>query len=165
MFIVVKKIHSRRLIAGAFLLLLTLALAGTGAELTFGTAPEARSAAALPTEAGNLRSNEDRVAYLTRLGWEVRPEPASVDDVLIPKTFDESYDSYLALQREQGFDLTPYAGKTVKRYTYQLLNFPGLQENVWASLLLSHKTLIAGEVYCSSGDGFTQGLAFPGRES
>ena len=104
------------------------------------------------------------MAYLTRLGWEVSQEPASIEDVLIPETFDESYAEYLALQAGQGFDLTKYAGKTAKRYTYPLLNFPGLPRNVWASLLLYRHTVIGGEVFGSDGDGFAQGLQFPGRD-
>lgn len=162
MFIVVKKIHSRRIIAGAILAAAAITLAGAGAELTWGSAPQSQSAGAVQTEGRGVRSNEDRVAYLTRLGWEIRTEPASIEDVLIPEHFDESYEEYLALQRSQGFDLAPYGGRTVKRYTYQVLNFPGLQENIWAVLLVFHRTVIGGEVYCSSGDGFTQGLAFPG---
>jgi hypothetical protein len=101
------------------------------------------------------------VAYLQTHGWLVSEEPASVEEVLIPETFDASYDEYLALQSSQGFDLTQYAGKTVKRYTYQVSNYPGLKENIWASLLIYKRTVIAGEIYCSQGDGFTQSLEYP----
>ena len=164
MFIVVKKVHSRRILAVAALAAVTVALTGAGLELSGGSVPQIQSAGAMQAEDRGVRSNEDRVAFLTRLGWEVKPEPASIEDVLIPETFDESYADYLSLQREQGFDLAPYGGRTVKRYTYQVTNFPGLQENIWAVLLVFHRTVIGGEVYCSSGDGFTRGLDFPGRE-
>ena len=84
-----------------------------------------------------------------------------MEEVLIPETFDPSYDEYLDLQRSQGFDLTACAGKTVKRYTYGVLNYPGLRENIWASLLVYKHTVVGGEVFCSQGDGFTRGLAYP----
>ena len=67
----------------------------------------------------------------------------------------------MALTIENTIDLTAYAGKTVKRYTYAVHNYPGLQQNIWASLLMDKKTVIGGEVFCSQGDGFTQGLAYP----
>ena len=165
MFIVVKKVHSRRVIAGAAIAALAITLAGTGAVLTASRPALSQSVGAVQVDGRGIRTNEDRVAYLTRWGWNVKPEPASIEDILIPETFDSSYDAYLALQQEQGFDLTPYAGKTVKRYTYQVTNYPGLQDNIWAVLLLYHKSVIAGEVYCSSGDGFQQGLAFPGNNT
>jgi len=57
--------------------------------------------------------------------------------------------------------LTACAGKTVKRYTYGVLNYPGLREDIWASLLVYRHTVVGGEIFCSQGDGFTQGLAYP----
>ena len=164
MFLVITRAHSRRIIAGAAIVALTIALAGTGVELTCSRAAPVQTVSTVQVDGKGVRSNEDRVAYLTRWGWEVRPDPASIEEILIPETFDESYDEYLALQSGQGFDLTAYAGRTVTRYTYQVTNYPGLQENIWATLLLYHRTVIGGEIYCSSGDGFTQGLAFPGEK-
>ncbi|MFR4757027.1 MAG: DUF4830 domain-containing protein [Evtepia gabavorous] len=82
-----------------------------------------------------IKTNADRVAFLEGYGWIVSQEPAAVEDIRLPDTFDASYDEYLSLQKSQGFDLSQYAGKTVKRYTYQVSNYPGLQEKViWASL-------------------------------
>lgn len=62
------------------------------------------------------------------------------------------------------FDLTQYAGKTIQRYTYAVKNFPGLQENIWASLLLYQDQVVGGEVYSNQGDGFMQGLAYPAKQ-
>ena len=156
MFIIAKRVRWRGLIAGAAVLVLALGAVGAGSVL----ARDARETAGLAAPF-KVRSDEDRVAYLTGLGWQVAREPAAVEDVLIPETFDPSYDEYLALQEAQGFDLTAYAGKTVQRYTYQVFNYPGLQEDIWASLLVYRTTVIGGEIACASGDGFLQGLAFP----
>ena len=160
MLIVAKKVAPRRLLLWAFLLALALEFTGAGVGL-ISSARDAQTAADLRADPTGIRSNEDRVAYLQRWGWLTAEEPASVEEVLIPETFDPSYDDYLALQKSQGFDLTAYAGKTVKRYTYGVLNFPGLRENIWASLLVYKHTVVGGEVFCSQGDGFTRGLAYP----
>ena len=118
----------------------------------------------LQVDPRGVASNAERVAYLESYGWIVTPEAAAAEDIRLPDTFDASYDDYLALQKEQGFDLEAYAGKTIQRYTYQVTNYPGLQENIWACLLLYKKEVIGGEVYCSQGDGFMQGLAYPIQE-
>ena len=112
----------------------------------------------------NVKTNDDRVAYLESCGWLVGEEAANQEDIRLPDVFDDSYEAYLTLQESQGFDLTQYAGKTIQRYTYAVKNFPGLQENIWASLLLYQDQVIGGEVYSNQGDGFMQGLAYPAKQ-
>ena len=118
------------------------------------------SASTEPDPTG-VKSNEDRVDYLRGFGWEVNPEPLATQELLIPKEMDESYDEYLALQSEQGFDLTKYAGKRVKRYTYEVTNHPTGEQGVQANLLLYKNTVIGGEVLSPQLDGFLHGLAMP----
>lgn len=162
MFIITKKIHRGRLTASVLLLALTLVVVGAGTFLAQDIQAAVAPAETQPDPTG-VRSNEDRIAYLQSLGWIVEEDPAAVEEVLIPETFDASYDDYLALQAEMGFDLSDYTGKTVKRYTYQVKNYPGLQENIWVSLLIHKKAVIGGEVFCSQGDGFTQSLIYPAK--
>ena len=160
MLIIAKKIHPVRLLAGA--VILTVAGGFTAASLFLTQeADSIQTTAAAQADPRGIRSNADRIAYLQRWGWIPAEEPASVEDVLIPKTFDASYDGYLSLQRSQGFDLEAYAGKTVKRYTYAIHNYPGLQKDIWASLLIWKRQVIGGEIYSRQGDGFTHGLAYP----
>ena len=108
-----------------------------------------------------MKSNQDRIDYLSSYGWEVVEEPIATQELLIPKEMDESYDEYLALQGEQGFDLTKYAGKRVKRYTYEVTNYPTGEAGVQANLLLYKNTVIGGEVLSPQLDGFLHGLAMP----
>ena len=127
------------------------------------------AAAALPTVSGLLsgvqsasltslsnpkgvRTNEDRIAYLSSYGWEVSPEPIATQELLIPSEMDESYQEYLTLQRQQGFDLEQYAGKRVKRYTYEVYNYPSGDRGVQANLLICRSTVIGGEVLKSLQD-------------
>ena len=72
-----------------------LAAAGLGGRDT------AVSGVVSPT---GVKTNEDRIAYLESYGWQVSQEPSSVEELLIPDTFDESYTQYLELQSSQGFD-------------------------------------------------------------
>jgi len=74
---------------------------------------------------------------------------------------DDSYQDYLALQSQQGFDLEKYAGKRVKRYTYEVLNYPTGETGVQANLLIRKNTVVGGEVLSPQLDGFLHGLAQP----
>ena len=162
MIIITQKLHPRRLVAGCALFALALGVLGAG----LGLVRDIQSAAAvadLQVDPRGIKTNADRVAFLEGYGWIVSQEPAAVEDIRLPDTFDASYDEYLSLQKSQGFDLSQYAGKTVKRYTYQVSNYPGLQENIWASLLLYKKEVIGGEIYSNEGDGFIQALPYPAK--
>ena len=160
MIIITKKLHPRRLVAGCALFALALGVLGAGLGMDIQSAA---AVADLQVDPRGIKTNADRVAFLEGYGWIVSQEPAAVEDIRLPDTFDASYDEYLSLQKSQGFDLSQYAGKTVKRYTYQVSNYPGLQENIWASLLLYKKEVIGGEIYSNEGDGFIQALPYPAK--
>lgn len=127
--------------------------------LNFGQVWEA-SASALPSPKG-VKSNQDRVDYLSAYGWQVSEEPVATQELLIPEEMDDSYTEYLALQNSQGFDLQKYAGKRVKRYTYEVLNYPTGETGVQANLLICKNTVVGGEVLSPRLDGFLHGLAMP----
>lgn len=159
MLIVTAKMPRRKLALGvAAAALLCCCAVG----LNFGQAMTAQevSASALPSPKG-IKSNEDRIEYLSAYGWQVSPQPLASQELLIPEEMDESYDEYLALQTEQGFDLAKYAGKQVKRYTYEITNYPSGETGVQANLLLYKTTVVGGEVLSPELDGFLHGLAMP----
>lgn len=92
-----------------------------GGRRLLGGRGAAASAAVSPK---GVRTNEDRIAYLESYGWSVSSDPIAVEELIIPEQFDETYSQYLELQASQGFDLTDYCGKRVKRYTYEITNYP-----------------------------------------
>ena len=108
-----------------------------------------------------IRDNDDRVAYLNELGWTVSAEPIATEELLIPDHFDDTYSDYLALQEGQGFDLSRYCGKRVKRYTYEITNYPTGEAGVQVALLVYRSTVIGGEVLSPTTGGFLHGLAKP----
>jgi len=108
-----------------------------------------------------VKSNEDRIAYLESYGWSVSPQAVSVEELLIPEEFDETYTQYLELQSAQGFDLSQYCGKRVKRYTYELTNYPTGESGILAGLLIYRNTVIGGDVRSPDLGGFIHGLEMP----
>lgn len=157
MFIFTARLTRGRLVAGlaAAALLCGAVFTAAGA---LGGEDMAASAAVSPK---NIRTNQDRVAYLASFGWEVSPDPVAVEELILPEQADETYQSYLDLQAGQGFDLSEYAGKRVKRYTYTVLNYPTGEEHIQANLLLYRNAVIGGDVLCTDLDGFLHGLAMP----
>lgn len=158
MFILTARVNRRRLAAGAAALVLLCGAALTVGHWSVGRSVGASVSAAAPKK---VKSNEDRVAYLEYYGWQVNPEAVTVEELLIPEEFDETYKEYLALQSGQGFDLTKYCGKRIKRYTYEITNYPTGETGVQAALLIYKDTVVGGEVLSPQLNGFLHGLAMP----
>lgn len=116
---------------------------------------------AAPTAALSVTSNDGRVQFLKSFGWEVAASPAESGQVRIPQTGSEVFDRYNALQKSQGYDLSPYAGKTVMRYVYKLKNYPGATDPVYATLLVLGDQIIGGDVTDTSAKGVIQGFQMP----
>ena len=106
----------------------------------------------------SLETNDQRVAYLQSLGWEVSPEPVETLQFLMPETLGEPYLTYNKLQQTQGFDLSACCGKQVTRYTYAVLNYPERTEGVQANLYVCNETPVAGDLCCTGENGFQTAL-------
>ena len=105
-----------------------------------------------------VSTNDDRVKFLTDLGWEVTTSPAETSQVRIPQDQSEVFDRYNALQKSQGYDLSAYAGKNVMRYVYKVENYPNATEPVYATLLIYKNQVIGGDITDTAASGMIQGL-------
>ena len=108
-----------------------------------------------------IKSNEDRVAFLSQFGWEVEQTPTESTDVTIPKEFDKVFAAYNELQKKQGLDLSKYAARTVERYTYTVTNYEGHEGTVLANLLVFRGRVIGGDICSASQNGFIHGFEKP----
>lgn len=158
MIIFTAHVPKKRLLAGMVTILCCCVAVAAALLLTLG-----RQAVTASAEVKNIRTNDDRLSYLSGLGWQVSPQPIATEELLIPEEFDDSYQSYLKLQADQGFDLSRYCGKRVKRYTYQLTNYPTQEEPVQIALLIYKNRVVGGQIQSSSGS-FLHGLMLPDPE-
>ena len=126
-----------------------------GAILLFGGSDAA------PTAAPNVSNNDTRVAFLKDFGWDVTTSPVESSQVRVPEKSSEVFDRYNALQKSQGYDLTPYAGKTVMRYVYKIKNYPGATDPVYATLLVLKDQVIGGDVTDTAAKGHIRGFQMP----
>ena len=122
------------------------------------TPVRATAAAAEGRQYEKVRSNEDRTAFLASFGWQVSPEPVEQETVTVPRDFDKVFAAYNELQKKQGLDLAPYAGKTVERYTYAVLNYPDYAGTVYANLLIRRGRVIGGDICSADAGGFLHGF-------
>ena len=113
------------------------------------------------TGAGSVASNDDRVNFLSSFGWEVTNSPVESSQVRIPEDSSEVFDRYNALQKSQGYDLTNHAGDTVMRYVYQINNYPGATEPVYATILISKNQVIGGDITDTAARGVIRGFKMP----
>lgn len=107
-----------------------------------------------------MNSETQRQEFLAEMGWEVPDEYDECKVITIPEKFNEVYSNYNKLQKEQGFDLEKFKGKTAEVYTYKVKNYPNGKdkENVVCDLIVYEGQLIGGDVCSTELDGFMQGL-------
>lgn len=111
-----------------------------------------------PEEAFYGGTNEERIAFLSEFGWEVAENPVETREVMIPETFNDVYTAYNDMQKEQGFDLKPYAGYKCMQYKYSIMNYPDAKEII-ATLLIYDDKILGGDLACAEVDGFMHGFA------
>ena len=161
MFIYTAKITKGKMVAvavGIIVLILLIvviatAITGGGAGETAKLVQEQES-----IEFKNIKTNDDRIAFLTSFGWDVSSTPLEIEEVTIPEEFDETYSTYNELQKQQACDLEKYKGKKVKRYTYEVLNYPTEEKGVTANLLIYKNEVIGGDICSSNFEGFMHGF-------
>ncbi|MBR5747145.1 MAG: DUF4830 domain-containing protein [Clostridia bacterium] len=106
---------------------------------------------------GNISDEADMRAFLTSLGHELDEAPAEVLDISIPEEFNSVFERYNEIQRAQGLNLKPYAGKDATAYTFKVTTY-GTEGVVYATLIIRNEKIIAGDVCSAGSDGFVHGL-------
>ena len=109
----------------------------------------------------SAETHKERMNFISQYGWQVEEEPSEIKEVIIPEEFDDVYNAYNEIQRSQGFDLTEYAGKRAKRWTYTVKNYEGYEneECININLLVIDGRVIGGDVCSVELDGFMHGFS------
>lgn len=101
MIIITKKLRPRRLVAGCALAAVAIAAVGAGLDL-IQDVQTAQAVVQLQANPENVKTNDDRVAYLESCGWLVGEEAANQEDIRLPDVFDDSYEAYLTSRNPRG---------------------------------------------------------------
>lgn len=160
MFTVTVRITKKQIAVAAAVFVIALASGiGINAGLTrFVSSPNETTAAA-KIEKSQGKTSDQRVEFLKTFGWEVDPEEVEILEVIIPKEKDEVFGNYNEIQKQQGCDLSKYAGKRCKRYSYTILNYPDGSEDIRANIVVYNGKIVGGDVCSLKLDGFMHGFA------
>ncbi len=136
----------------AMLGLLLLALAGIWLLVRLAVRPKAEIAGA---------TNAQRVEYIESFGWDAGTVPTDIREITIPARFDDAYNQYNALQKEQGFDLRKYCACDAHKYTYRIRNYDGADPAVPinANLIVIDGKIVAADISSAEANGFVTVLA------
>ena len=106
-----------------------------------------------------IKTNEDRISFISQFGYEVDSTPLEEAEVTIPEEFDKVFTGYNELQKKQGMDLEKYKRKKLMRYTYKVTNYNGYNGDVYINLLIKGKRVVGGDVCSADSKGFIHGFS------
>ena len=102
------------------------------------------------------RSNGEYVAFIASFGWEVEPSPKEISHITVPSEFDGVYNAYNRIASGSGFDLTPYRGKNVTRYSYKVLNNAESDTGlIYANVFVYRGEIVSADITSQETGGFT----------
>ena len=102
----------------------------------------------------NVKTNDDRVAFISQFNVNVKEAPTETVDFRVPESFDKVIAGYNEIQKKQGLDLTKYKNKRVTRYTYEASGYEGSQDTVFVNIIVYRNTVIACDVSSTDPEGF-----------
>lgn len=117
-----------------------------------------RWAVALYNENSPLSTLEGRQMFLSQLGWEIDSASEQQQSITLPNKLDSVLEEYNSLQLAQGYDLSKHTGEVCTQYTYRLTNYEGAQEDVYISIYVQGRRVIAGDIHTNSLNGFMHGI-------
>lgn len=146
--------------------MLVLSVAALAAILSF--IPARNTADALETVAvqgrdikfDGIKTDEDLQNFITSLGIEVKTPAYNSTEVDLPRVFDAVYSKYNDIQKQQGFDLTKYRGKSLHRYTFEITNYPSPEPSqsgkVYLTLFVHKGKVVGGDISSRDFGGFVR---------
>lgn len=107
-----------------------------------------------------IKTEEDLYRFISEIGIEVKTPALKCADVDIPRVFDSVYKKYNDIQKQQGFNLEKYRGKTLRRYTFEVLNYPTPEESgngkAYLTLFTYKNKIVGGDISSRDFGGFVR---------
>lgn len=157
MMVMTAKVDFKKLMAVIALIFLVV----LGLTLLLNNKGDTTSASATAASVPAPSQNDGRVQFLKGYGWEVNATPKESNQVRVPEESSKVFERYNALQLSQGYDLKDFAGKKVMRYVYEVTNYPGATEPVYATLLVYKDKIIGGDITDTAVKGKIHGFKCP----
>lgn len=153
---------SLKSLKGKFILLFAAVVATVivCAVISSGDAAENEDTTQNHAVSNSASTQDELMSFIAELGYTVKNEPDSIEEIIIPEVFDEVYEQYNELQKAAGLDLTAYKGCSAKKWTFTVTDYPGYEnkECIKINLIVYGKHIIGGDICSVELDGFMTGL-------
>lgn len=150
-------VYSVRASTVRFFAVIALTLAVLVGVLAFGGGT-AVAASSDSVDFSGIKTNEERVSFISGFGITVGAEPVETEEFRVPENFDRVLAEYNELQKRQGLDLSKYKNKKVTRYTYEAESYGERTGSVYVNLTVYKGTVIACDVSSTDPNGFIEPL-------
>lgn len=101
-------------------------------------------------------AEKDKNAFFAHIGLSVSEDCVLCEEVLIPYEFNSVYSEYNELQKQAGFNLLDYAGKTVLKETFCVLD----ERETVVNVLSYNGKVIGGDISSTAANGYILPLKF-----
>ena len=129
-----------------------------------GAISDTRAASLSSTQKVEFSSTNEMLTYLTSMGIEADLSSAKVDQVRIPKKWDDDFAAFNEVIIEGGLDLSGYKNKKVEKWDFVALNRSDEEQTV-SAILLVYKEKLIGAYLISRPSGEVQALVPPTQSS
>ncbi len=100
------------------------------------------------------KTNQANIDFINNYGWVVENSPQEIMFITLPQQFDGAYETYNELSKMGGFDLSPYKGRRITRYSYRLLNHKNSKhETIFLHIFLYKNEIISAYISSMEVDG------------
>ena len=79
-----------------------------------------------------------------------------MEKVCLPEPFDAVFEAYNELQKQAGYNLAPYSGRVVERWSYPLKD--GNAEAATLHLLVCEGCIVGGDIEANVAGGYLYAL-------
>lgn len=107
-----------------------------------------------------FNNDSDIIDFLSINGWEVDPLSEVKTFVDLPDKENSVFTDYNAVQLSQGFNLLPYLGKRLEKYSYSVINDSTADgfDTIYATVLTYNGQIVGADICCPALDGFIKGV-------
>ena len=151
-------VYSVRASTVKFFAVIVLTVAVLVGAITIGNSRAVAASGSVGIKFSGIKTNDDRIAFISQFGVEVSGEPSDTVKVCVPKDFDKVIAGYNEIQKSQGLNLEKYKNKKVTRYTYDIDKWGDYEGPVCVNLIIYRSTVVACDVSSKDPTGFVEPL-------
>lgn len=151
-------VYSVRASTVRFFGVIVLTLAVLIGALVIGRSGTVAVSAASGVDFSGIKTNDDRLAFISQFGIEVSGDPKEEVTFRVPSKLEGVLADYNELQKSQGLDLTKYENKKVTRYTYEIEGYGDYTGPACVNLIVFRNRVVACDISSTDPSGFIEPL-------